>query len=127
MISPGSLRQRTAGNPLFLVRVVNELVRQGILQEGAGSCEGAEGLEAAVLGVPESLRHLCAVAETQQPHLLVHLVYLLPVQSWPQCCAAGAVRCQSARHLLRERIVAFQEQRLASIVDCSLKSSRGTS
>jgi hypothetical protein len=34
MISPRSLRQRTAGTPLFLAMVVNELVRQGILQEG---------------------------------------------------------------------------------------------
>ena len=29
------LRPCSAGNPLFLVMVVNELVRQGILQEGA--------------------------------------------------------------------------------------------
>jgi hypothetical protein len=62
MISLESWRQRTAGTPLFLVRVVNELVRQGILQEGAGSWEGAEGLDAAVPGVPESLRYLYSLS-----------------------------------------------------------------
>ncbi len=77
------MRQRTAGTPLFLVRVVNELVRQGILQEGASSWEEVEGLEPAVPRVPESLRHLCAVAEAQQPHLLVHLAYLLLAQGGP--------------------------------------------
>jgi hypothetical protein len=35
------LRQRAAGNPLFLVMDVNELVRQGILREGAGGWEAA--------------------------------------------------------------------------------------
>ena len=61
------LRQRTDGNPLFLVMVVDELVRQGILREGAGGWEVAEGLEAAVRGVPESLRHLIEQQLEQLP------------------------------------------------------------
>ena len=40
MISPEALRQRTTGNPLLLVMVVNELVRQGILQEGRATGRG---------------------------------------------------------------------------------------
>jgi predicted ATPase len=50
------LRQCTNGNPLFLVIVVDELMRQGILREGAGGWKVAEGLEAVVRGDPESLR-----------------------------------------------------------------------
>jgi DNA-binding winged helix-turn-helix (wHTH) protein len=61
------LRQRTDGNPLFLVMVVDELVWQGILREGAGGWEVAEGLEAAVRGVPASLRHLIEQQLEQLP------------------------------------------------------------
>jgi predicted ATPase len=61
------LRQRTNGNPLFLVMVVDELVRQGMLREGAGGWEVAEGLEAAVREVPESLRHLIEQQLAQLP------------------------------------------------------------
>ena len=61
------LRQRTDGNPLFLVMVVDELVRQGILREGAGGWEVTEGLEVAVRGVPESLRHLIEQQLEQLP------------------------------------------------------------
>jgi predicted ATPase/DNA-binding winged helix-turn-helix (wHTH) protein len=52
------LRQRTNGNPLFLVMVVDELVRQEVIRESAGGWEIVEGPEAIVPGVPESLRHL---------------------------------------------------------------------
>ena len=52
------LRQRTDGNPLFLVMVVDELVREGIVREGAAGWEVARGLETAVQGVPESLRNM---------------------------------------------------------------------
>jgi predicted ATPase len=47
--------------------VVDELVRQGILREGAEGWEVAEGLEAAVRGVPESLRHLIEQQLEQLP------------------------------------------------------------
>lgn len=47
------LPERTEGNPLFLVTVVDELVRQA-----PAGWELGEGLEAAMVGVPESLRQL---------------------------------------------------------------------
>jgi predicted ATPase/DNA-binding winged helix-turn-helix (wHTH) protein len=53
-----ALGQRTGGNPLFLVMVVDELVRQGVLRESAGHWEMPDGLEAVAPGIPESLRHL---------------------------------------------------------------------
>jgi predicted ATPase/DNA-binding winged helix-turn-helix (wHTH) protein len=52
------LCQRTSGNPLFLVTVVEELVRQEVLvPQGAGWRLG-QGLEAVTRGVPESLVQL---------------------------------------------------------------------
>jgi DNA-binding winged helix-turn-helix (wHTH) protein/predicted ATPase len=52
------LHQRTQGNPLFLVTVVDDVVRRGVLREGATSVELEGGVEAVATGVPESLRHL---------------------------------------------------------------------
>lgn len=52
------LHQRTDGNPLFLVTLVDTLVRQGVLEEGrAGWCLPG-GLDAVTIGVPENLRQL---------------------------------------------------------------------
>jgi DNA-binding winged helix-turn-helix (wHTH) protein/predicted ATPase len=52
------IQQRTDGNPLFMVRVVDALVRQGVLQEGAAGWTVPGGLAAVALALPESLRQL---------------------------------------------------------------------
>jgi predicted ATPase len=52
-----ALYQRTDGNPLFLVTVVEELVRQGVLQDGATGWDLVGGIEA-VRGIPSSLLQL---------------------------------------------------------------------
>jgi predicted ATPase/DNA-binding winged helix-turn-helix (wHTH) protein len=52
------LYQRTDGHPLFLVTLVNELVRQDMLQEGANGWEWVGSLEAVTRGVPTSVRQL---------------------------------------------------------------------
>jgi predicted ATPase len=52
----GVLYQRTDGNPLFLIAVVDDLVRQGVLRQTPRSWSLVVGLEVAVRGVPESLR-----------------------------------------------------------------------
>ena len=52
------LHQRTGGNPLFMVSVVDAMVRQGVLQEDAAGWTVPEGLEAVAVELPESLRHL---------------------------------------------------------------------
>jgi predicted ATPase len=52
------LHRRTGGNPLFLVSMVDALVRQGMLQEGAHGWTVPRGLEAVAVGLPESLRQL---------------------------------------------------------------------
>ncbi len=52
------LHQRTDGNPLFLVTLVDTLVREGKLVEGTAGWELPEGLEAMAALVPEGLRQL---------------------------------------------------------------------
>jgi predicted ATPase/DNA-binding winged helix-turn-helix (wHTH) protein len=52
------LHQRTEGNPLFLVMAVDELVRRGVVRQAPAGWELVGGVEAAIVGVPESLRQL---------------------------------------------------------------------
>jgi predicted ATPase len=52
------LHQRTTGNPLFLVTIVETLARQGVLREGATGWELASEQEAITMAVPESLQRL---------------------------------------------------------------------
>jgi predicted ATPase len=52
------LHQRTDGNPLFVVTLVDTLVRQGALEMGPAGWDLPGGLEAMGVGVPESLRQL---------------------------------------------------------------------
>jgi len=61
------LHQRTHGNPLFLVTVVDELVRQGRLREGAPVGDLGGDLEAEVASVPDSLRQLIERQLAQLP------------------------------------------------------------
>jgi predicted ATPase len=53
-----TIHQRTDGNPLFLVTLVDTLMRQGELEEDPVGWSLPEGLEAVGVGVPESLRQL---------------------------------------------------------------------
>jgi DNA-binding winged helix-turn-helix (wHTH) protein/tetratricopeptide (TPR) repeat protein len=52
------VHQRTDGNPLFLVTLVDTLVQQGALEEGATGWVLPGGLEAVDVALPESLRQL---------------------------------------------------------------------
>src|SRR5262249_37343456 len=52
------LHQRTDGNPFFLVTMVEELVRQGLVVPQAAGKMLRENLEAVAIGVPESVRQL---------------------------------------------------------------------
>ena len=68
---PQLLHQRTGGNPLFLVAMVDELVRQGLLETG-GDAGGSPGALTVLSGlVPTSLRqyieqHLEQLSEADQ-------------------------------------------------------------
>ena len=52
------LHQRTTGNPLFLVTMVEALIRQGLLQPKATGWELTDGIEAVSGGLPVNLRQL---------------------------------------------------------------------
>jgi DNA-binding winged helix-turn-helix (wHTH) protein/predicted ATPase len=52
------LTQRTDGHPLFVVALVDELLRQGVLRVESAGWVVAEGLDAVRAGVPPSIRHL---------------------------------------------------------------------
>ena len=61
------LYQRTDGHPLFLVTLVDELVRQGMLRAGATGWEWVGSLEAVTTGVPTSVRQLFSRQFEQLP------------------------------------------------------------
>jgi DNA-binding winged helix-turn-helix (wHTH) protein/predicted ATPase len=52
------LHQRTNGNPFFIVTLVDDLVRQGILVQQPSGWTLLEDPETVAVGVPESARHL---------------------------------------------------------------------
>jgi predicted ATPase/DNA-binding winged helix-turn-helix (wHTH) protein len=52
------LHQRTRGHPLFLVTIVAEMRRQGLLQEEAGGGDVARAVGTIRSAVPQSLRHI---------------------------------------------------------------------
>jgi predicted ATPase/DNA-binding winged helix-turn-helix (wHTH) protein len=55
-----ALHQRTSGNPLFMVSLVDDLVQQGVLREVPEGGERSEGIEARLTAIPDSLRQLIA-------------------------------------------------------------------
>ena len=52
------IHQRTEGNPLFMVTVVDDLVRQGLLEQSEGGWALKVGVEEVAVGVPESLQQM---------------------------------------------------------------------
>jgi predicted ATPase len=60
------LHQRTNGNPLFLVNVVNAMVQQGVFQEGDSSGNCCKDVDALTFEVPDTLRQFIA---QQMQHL----------------------------------------------------------
>src|SRR5262247_4661456 len=52
------LTQRTDGHPLFVVTLVDELLRQRVLRVEPAGWVAAGGLDSVTVGVPSSIRHL---------------------------------------------------------------------
>jgi predicted ATPase len=82
---------------------VDELVRQGILREGVGGWEVTEGLEVAVRGVPESLRHLIEQQLEQLPSTDRELLEAASVAGAEFSAAAVAVSVGSVEEAVEER------------------------
>src|SRR5215470_9640076 len=75
------LQQRTDGNPLFLVTLVQALVEQGVLQEYAGYWTVQGMIEALALDVPETLGQLLEQQLTCLPRC---------VRLWPRVSRWGS-------------------------------------
>ena len=61
------LTQRTDGHPLFLVAVVDTLIRQGLLRHEPASWVLTGGLDTVTVGVPQSIRQLVEHQVAQLP------------------------------------------------------------
>jgi DNA-binding winged helix-turn-helix (wHTH) protein/predicted ATPase len=93
------LHQRTDGHPLFLVAVVDELVRQGVLRESATGWELVESLEAVMTGVPTSVRQLLnqQFAQLQPPvQTLLEAASVAGVEFTAAAVAAGLAQSVEA-------------------------------
>jgi hypothetical protein len=76
------LHQRTQGNPLFLVTVVDDAVRRGVLREGTTGVDLEGGVEAVVSGVPDSLRQLIEQQTAGSPRALIPPTSRRPKHCW---------------------------------------------
>src|SRR5215510_5013850 len=90
------LTQRTDGHPLFLVTVVDELVRQGRLQVAPTGWVLAGGLDAVTRGVPPSIRHLLEHQVAQLPLADQELLAVASVAGVEFAVAAVAAGVQQA-------------------------------
>src|SRR5262245_17308214 len=90
------LTQRTDGHPLFLVTVVDELVRQGRLQVAPTGWVPAGGLDAVTGGVPQSIRHLLEHQVAQLPLADQELLAVASVAGVEFAVAAVAAGVQQA-------------------------------
>ena len=107
---PQLLHQRTSGNPLFLVAMVDELVRQGLLdlQEDAGGSHGALAVLREV--IPASLQqyieqHLEQLSEVDQA-----LLEAASVAGSMFAVAAVAAGLAQAPETLEARLTALARQ-----------------
>jgi predicted ATPase/DNA-binding winged helix-turn-helix (wHTH) protein len=114
------LYQRTNGNPLFLVTVVDELVRQGVLRQSKTGWQFEAGLETVEVRTPESLRLLI---EQQLEQLEPALQQLLEAAS-----VVGLESSAAAIAAAMERTVEEVEEQCALLARRHLfLESRGTS
>jgi DNA-binding winged helix-turn-helix (wHTH) protein/predicted ATPase len=90
------LTQRTDGHPLFLVTVVDDLVRQGRLQVAPAGWVPVGGLDAVTGGVPQSIRHVLEHQVAQLPLADQELLAVASVAGVEFAVAAVAAGVQQA-------------------------------
>ena len=104
------LHQRTTGNPLFLIAVVDELVRQQVVLEGPEGWEVRAGVEPITAMVPATLR---ALIEIELAHLRSEDQTLLEATSVAgvECSAATvAAAVERAEEDVEARCTALAHQ-----------------
>jgi predicted ATPase/DNA-binding winged helix-turn-helix (wHTH) protein len=87
------VHERTDGNPLFMVTVVDELVRQGVLGQGASPDALRAELEQIAVGIPETLQQLIewqVEGLSQQDQQVVEVGSVAGMEFSAAAVAAGA-------------------------------------
>ena len=104
------LHQRTNGNPLFLVAVVDELVRQQVVTEGPAGWDVQEGVETIAAIVPAHLRtlieHQLARSSPEEQTLLA----AASVAGVEFAAAAVAAGLEHAEEVVEARCTALAHQ-----------------
>jgi predicted ATPase/DNA-binding winged helix-turn-helix (wHTH) protein len=105
-----ALHQRTTGNPLFLVTVVETLVRQGQLPAGDTSGAGRGDLAMPLGDVPDSLRQLIEQQLAQCVPEVQTLLEAASVAGQEFAVAAVAAAVGQAVEVVEDRCVALARQ-----------------
>ena len=106
------LHQRTDGQPLFLVTLVQALLERGVLYEHDGCWTVQEGLDALALQVPESLRQLLEQQTTRLPPEAQRVLEVASVAGVEFVAAAVAAGLEVAAATVEEHCEALVEQQL---------------
>ena len=107
---PRILQQRTNGNPLFLIAVVNTLVSQGILEETDRSWRLQDGYETLVGIVPDSLRLLIERYVEQLPPADQAILEAASVTGYTFSVAAVAAGIEQPEEQIEARCTAWVRQ-----------------
>ena len=106
------LHQRTDGQPLFLVTLVQALVERGVLHEHDGCWTVQEELEALALEVPESLRQLLEQQITRLPPEAQRVLEVASVAGVEFVAAAVAAGLEADAATVEEHCEALVGQQL---------------
>jgi predicted ATPase/DNA-binding winged helix-turn-helix (wHTH) protein len=106
------LHQRTDGQPLFLVTLVQALVEQGVLYERDGCWTAQEGIDTLPLEVPESLRQLLEQQITRLPSEAQRVLEVASVAGVDFVAAAVAAGLEADVTTVEEHCEALGEQQM---------------
>jgi predicted ATPase len=106
------LHQRTDGQPLFLVTLVQALVERGVLYEREGCWTAQEGLEALTLEVPESLRQLLEHQIMRLPPEAQRVLEVASIAGVEFVAAAVAAGLEADTTIVEEHCEVLVEQQM---------------
>jgi predicted ATPase len=113
-----TLHQRTGGNPLFLVAMVEDLVNRGVVTQTNEGWTLQDNGKA--LGIPESIRHLVARQRERLPPEEQRLLEAASVAGMEFSAAAVAAALESETAVIEQRC-----ERLAERQHFAASRSRG--
>jgi DNA-binding winged helix-turn-helix (wHTH) protein/tetratricopeptide (TPR) repeat protein len=106
------LHQRTDGQPLFLVTLVQALVERGVFYEHEGCWTAQEGLEVLILEVPESLRQLLEHQIIRLPPEAQRVLEVASVAGVEFVAAAVAASLEADTTMVEEHCEALVAQQM---------------